>query len=308
MCEQKISMASWNWYEYDDPAKSMAFIKSCGFEAIDLDMNPFYRRSLDTQKLTSLFDNSIEYLREYFLPLKMAAAENGIEIVQSHALWPVYYPGEEERNEHIVRSLEKTIAVVAYLGCKYIVVHPYQSADKEEEKTVNLSFYRKLIPAAKQYGVTICMENLHCSNKVRHFDGPCTDVNEACWYIDTLNAEAEQEVFGFCLDFGHAMLAGRDLCRFIKTLGSRLKVLHIHENNGFGDSHVIPYTQRDRTGYENMVEWEEIMQALKEIGYKGPLSFETFFSLMKMPREVWGEALMLNSAIGRYFRKLITNH
>ena len=45
-----------------------------------------------------------------------------------------------------------------------------------------------------------------------------------------------------------------------------------------------------------------MIQGLKEIGYEGNLSFETFRGLDAMPKEVEPEALKLISAIGRYFR------
>ena len=41
---------------------------------------------------------------------------------------------------------------------------------------------------------------------------------------------------------GHANIVGLDFEKFITTLGSRLKVLHIHDNDSISDLHQIPFT------------------------------------------------------------------
>ena len=133
--------------------------------------------------------------------MKEAAKENDISISQVHGLFPMYFPGEDARNEYIIEVTEKMFAVCEYLECKTIVVHPWPAPDKtrEEEREINLNIYRKLIPAAKKYHVTICLENLFKHYDMDCYDGACSNVDEAVWYIDRLNAEAGEELFGFCL-------------------------------------------------------------------------------------------------------------
>jgi sugar phosphate isomerase/epimerase len=161
--------------------------------------------------------------------------------------------------------------------------------------------YRRMIPFAKRYGVKLCLENLYSDFNGRPIEGCCADAAEACWYIDTLNAEAGEEIFGFCFDIGHANLVGRNVLEFIRTLGPRLTILHIHDNMGEKDSHLIPCTQ----WYPGGVDWDSFIQGLKEIGYRGPLAFETFRGINLLPEDVHEEGLKLVSAIGRSFRRRI---
>ena len=41
---------------------------------------------------------------------------------------------------------------------------------------------------------------------------------------------------------GNGNLAGIDFGKFLTRLGHRLKALHIHDNDGVGDLHHIPFT------------------------------------------------------------------
>ena len=46
-----------------------------------------------------------------------------------------------------------------------------------------------------------------------------------------------------------------------------LRVLHVHDNDGHGDRHWLPYT--------GVIDWDDFSNALEEIGFEGSLSLET---------------------------------
>jgi len=129
----------------------------------------------------------------------------------------------------------------------------------------------------------------------------CADADETCRYIDTLNEMAGEELFGFCYDVGHATIMSCNIYEDLKILGKRVKLLHIHENDGVCDRHCIPYTYK-AGGNKNVTDWEDFLRGLKEIGYEGPLNFEIFASLLDVPNELVPEMLKLVNAIGRYFK------
>lgn len=303
----EVGIQSGDWYNEANPEESMCFIKECGFEAIDYDIHNVFDETFDEEKLTSFFDKSIEELLVYYESMKRAIKGNGISISQFHGVFPIYFPGEDAKNDYLIEVTEKMMAVCKFLDCPVIVIHPWTGSDihKEEEREINLNIYRRLIPTAKRYGVMVCLENMFKHDHLHGYEGACSDATEACWYIDTLNAEAGGELFGFCLDTGHLYLTARNLYQFITKLGSRLKVLHIHENNGFGDSHVLPYTQMDQTGQRAIMDWEKFFKGLAEIKYDGALSFETFRVNRIWPKEIWKEGMCFNRAIGEYFRRRI---
>ena len=56
------------WYEEDQQLEGLRFIKECGFEGIDYNFGRLYRDTLDTQKLTSFYDKSLEELYQFFAP------------------------------------------------------------------------------------------------------------------------------------------------------------------------------------------------------------------------------------------------
>ena len=125
----------------------------------------------------------------------------------------------------------------------------------------------------------------------------CSNPYEAAKYIDELNAIAGEKCFAFCLDTGHALLMGADMRRTINILGKRIETLHIHDNDGFDDQHLAPYMGR--------MDWEAFIDGLKDIGYEGTLSFETFNVLNAFDDELMLPCLKLICATGEMFRKRI---
>jgi sugar phosphate isomerase/epimerase len=247
----------------------------------------------------------VEELCAFFTPLKEAAEKHGVSIEQMHAPFPVWVR-RPDVSEHVLMAVEKSLYICEYVGCPALVVHPVSRTLKENEAPCNLAIYRHLMPTALKTGVRICLENMFRVFNGRVIEGSCSDVNEACWYIDTLNAEAGRDVFGFCLDVGHANLLGRDIKELIKKLGKRLTNLHIHDNDGREDLHGLPYAYTRKWGSQLICDWPSFVEGLKEIGYRGTLSFETFQVLCtSYPRPLWPDVLKLIAATGRYWADII---
>lgn len=304
-----IGVQSSPWFKYEDPDASFKMIKECGFNAVDFNIDGLLSpRALAKSQapLASFFDKSDEEILEFFRPVKEAAEKNGIVFSQMHAPFPMYIPDRDDVNDYTVKATAKCMMVCAYVGCPAIVVHPYTlyaSPNKDKEHEINLTFYRALMPAAKEYKVKICLENLFTGFNERRVQGACANAEEAVWYIDKLNAEAGEDCFGFCFDIGHANIVGANIRQFLNIIGKRLTILHLHDNDGFYDTHTLPYACL--TGSKLTCDWEGFMAGLRDIGYEGTLSFETFRALSAFPKDVWPETLSLISAIGRMFDKRI---
>lgn len=162
------------------------------------------------------------------------------------------------------------------------------------------------IPMAKEMGITICIENLYGSTGGHIIEGPCCNARKAAERIDRINQQYGAEVLGFCLDTGHANLIGLDFYDFIVTLGSRLKVLHIHDNDGIGDLHQIPFTFTKIRENTASTDWNGFIKGLKEIGYDKVLSFETAPVLSSFPDEMKSDVLFFIYQIGQYFANKIS--
>ena len=105
---------------------------------------------------------------------------------------------------------------------------------------------------------------------------------------------------------GNGNLAGIDFGKFLTRLGHRLKALHIHDNDGVGDLHQIPFTFTKTRENRASTDWEGFIRGLKRIGYEGVLSFETAPALTAFPGEMKEAALGFIAGVGEYFAKRIS--
>ena len=283
--------------------EALAWFKPFGFDALDLNLDSGWSSEMAAEgKIGPRYQKGIAEALEEFRPLKEALDKYGMFVGQAHSTVPLYREGMEEINAALLHAVEIDCAICQYLGCPALVIHPLNHLDKAKERELNLNMYRKMMPFAKQYGVKLCLENLFMTVAGHICAGACTEATEACWYIDTLNAEAGEELFGFCFDVGHANASGRNIRHELNVLGKRLTVLHIHDNDGARDLHQIPFTQQQPGPQRNCTDWEGFVAGLKDIGYTGTLNFETANALRGFPSELHPNVMQLISAIGRHIR------
>jgi sugar phosphate isomerase/epimerase len=277
-------------------------IREAGFDGVDFNIDHTLPSDIIASGGTvALYDAGEEALIEAMRPYKEAADRHGIEIVQMHAPFPSYVKSEAG-NAYVLKAIAACIRAAAFFSCKYLIVHPFflgydDKLTPEAEWAKNIEGYSALIPAAKKYGVTICLENMFSSHKGKIYAACCADMAEANRYIDRLNEIAGEKIFAFCLDTGHALLVGKDIYQAIRELGPRLETLHVHDNNGAQDQHLFPYM--------GVLDWERFTKGLKDAGYKGALSFETYNAMNVIDDELAFEALTFLGAVRRLFAKRV---
>ena len=76
--------------------------------------------------------------------------------------------------------------------------------------------------------------------------------------------------FGICWDTGHANMEGAQYDGIL-ALADALGAIHFHDNRGEMDEHLIPLM-----GIMNV---DEVMHALIDVGFRGPFTFEATLSL-----------------------------
>lgn len=289
--------------------KGYAEIRRAGFEAIDWNLDHAWKKSFRTGDYRGYcnFEESLDKVIEMYSEELEIIRKNGLTITQAHAPFPSYTPDCPEIFDYAIENYKRNIEFCDYAGCKNLVIHgiSYTFQDKintpETIKELNHKLYTSLIPTLLKTDVTVCLENLFSGNNGVCYQGHCSYPDDAVAEIDGLNFLAGKEVFGFCLDTGHANLLHHDLRVFIPKIGNRLKCLHIHDNNGSSDQHLAPMT--------GTVDWNRFCSALKEIGYDLDLSFETFHQT-NIAYELGEEAMFawikLIFETGNIFRKKIT--
>ena len=291
----KISIAPGEILNRHGIEEGTKLLAECGFDALDLDlgwMQPW--GCLDRPDENRWETISEEELLDTMRPYKEAAAKYGMVFGQAHASYPTYHRTEEGRNR-IDNLLARQVRVCGYLDCPRLVIHPgylyyNEQLTQEESWNANIRVFSKLIPLLKEYKVTVCIENLFLSRQRKIMDGVCSDAEEACRYVDTLNEMAGEKCFAFCLDTGHSLMLGKDMRKFIHTLGHRIEALHLNDNDGADDLHTMPYT--------GMLDWERTIDALRDVGYANTVNFEIILS--HIPAEVWPQALQYIAGVGRY--------
>ncbi|MCR5143893.1 MAG: sugar phosphate isomerase/epimerase [Lachnospiraceae bacterium] len=304
----EIGVQTHNAVMDENPEAGFQMIHDAGFTCADFSLNMYLKNTdIYKERLNGFFDQSIEELEEFFMPHKEAAMHTGVRIHQMHMPYPNFIPGAADSiNDYLLREMApKSMQICKFFECRYIVVHGlkvkhfYGSEEAEWEATEK--FLDQIFPMAKEMGITICVENIYTSAGKHILEGPCCDAKKMVERIDRINETYGAEVLGFCFDTGHANLVGIDFEKFIMTLGKRLKVLHIHDNDGIADLHQMPFTfTRTRENHPS-TDWEGFVRSLRAIGFDGVLNFETAPVLKSFPKGLRPQALHMLAEIGRYF-------
>ena len=286
------------------PEEGFALLRRAGFTCGDFSLNGYL---LNTALYASEVNAFFGELEAFFTPHKQGAAAAGITINQMHMPYPNYVPrGSRELNDYLRNVVApKSLEVCAFLGCPCLVVHglklSYYLGSEEAEWKETENFLDFLAPMAKEMGITLCIENLYEGLRDHLVEGPCCKAQKAAERIDRMNEKYHAQVLGFCFDTGHANLVGLDFEEFLTTLGHRLKVLHIHDNDGISDLHQIPFTFTKNRENRPSTDWEGFLRGLKNIRFQGTLSFETAPVLTTFPEAMKGDVLSFIARMGNYF-------
>lgn len=234
-----------------------------GFRYIDLSM---YEISENDELLAS--DNWIDNAKIIMENTQI----KGVQFVQAHS--PGGNPLSENKRtaEELLKATIRSIDVCGVLGIPNIVVHAgtIKGAGKEESFFENKKFFEKLFPAMERNNVNVLCENSTRKNVGdMYFTNSGSDIKEFVGYVN-------HPLFHACWDTGHGNCEGNQYDD-IFAIGKDLFAVHINDNSGQGDEHVLPYL-----GTVNM---DEIMTALTDINYKGVFTFECGTSLR--PARYW---------------------
>jgi sugar phosphate isomerase/epimerase len=83
--------------------------------------------------------------------------------------------------------------------------------------------------------------------------------------VTLIEDELEDLPVGICFDCGHANLLG-DVGEALEITSGHLQTMHLHDNNGRRDDHLLPY--------RGTIEWEVAMMETQKIGYDGAMILE----------------------------------
>ncbi len=182
--------------------------------------------------------------------------EQNMEVSQGHLWLYIKICTDEDALEKLYRWIDLYEAI----GIKNMVLHCDSMIDtdfsRQEKMEKNIEKLRLLAEYIKNKDITVCLENLGKTSIVKNAD-------DLLYMIDHIKSSR----FGICLDTGHLNLTDKDQRQFILKAGDKLKALHIADNHGELDDHLMPFNGGE-------IDFTEVVKALKEINYKGIFNLE----------------------------------
>jgi sugar phosphate isomerase/epimerase len=210
--------------------------------------------------------------------IRQFAADHGVSFLQGHLPVVWYSHADRSRGEgsyfdvapesdlewaRAMDVLKRWIELFSAIGIPYGVLHMGGSSLKDagwpdeaifEHRVRSLS---EIVEYADGGGMTVCLENLSFPN--------CGV--ETLEEIQALIAGVGADNLAICVDTGHAVMAGLECVEYVLGGGSSIKALHIHDNIGITDDHVLPYERK-------AIPWDRVLAALSEIGYNNLFNME----------------------------------
>lgn len=245
--------------------KAFAICKESGFDAVDYGLTGFSMNS-------AVYAGSEDAFFSYFDNIRRLAEKYELTISQTHGRTGTYMPENEEHNETVRLLTERDLRATAILGAPCCVIHfpnshRWGKQPPEVMHRVSGEMYDTFLPWAEKYKVKIAMETFGAAridgDRIRDFFADPAEFLHQYNRFDT-------EYKTMCVDTGHTHEAEsfwvpppQDM---IRILGSDISVLHLHDNNGHYDDHLLP-------GMGN-IEWPAVFEALSDIGYTGVYNFE----------------------------------
>ena len=228
-----------------------------GFRVLDFNMCALSRRQ------TTLHNDDWKFQVD---EIRNLAEKLGIVFSQSH---PPYRGRLDdlttpEARDFFRSMLLRAIEISAMLGVKWAVMHPVTAPgisafDLEENIRENQRVFGREIELAHKLNVGLAFENMCDGNQRRRFGVTACE-------LEALMDACDSPLIGICWDVGHANRQSEDQVPSIMRLGSRIKALHIDDNRGQQDLHIMPFLGN--------IAWEDVMHALYESGCQADLIYE----------------------------------
>lgn len=157
-------------------------------------------------------------------------------------------------------NLRREIDLAHHLGAHILVLHPVCLGLEEFDDRPDWPEIVRIAEYARKFGIQLAVENI--------FDSVwCLDR-----ILDRIGDDPAETNIGICIDIGHAALskdAGREpVCNYLERYADQLIHLHLHDNHGRCDDHLVPG--------EGNVDWPRVAGVLEKVGFTGSAVLEVF--------------------------------
>ncbi len=171
----------------------------------------------------------------------------------------------ENEEKHLLTC--RALIAAERMGIKWAIMHVDKKSPDMEDAIVNtVAYVKRLYAETGVKEITVTLEN----SSHRELAVPLRA-------HDILKEEGYR--VAFCLDVGHANCNRyheyENVPHAVRILGDRIKMLHLHDNEGDVDMHTAPFC--------GTLPWADTMRALKEVGYQGVFNYEVSWSKIPDP-------------------------
>jgi len=181
------------------------------------------------------------------------ASKYGLYLEHSHIpyygcdkLWTDTLDGEEILKMHI-----NSVKTAGVCSVPTLVMHPHERVMPQGTKyELFCDNLQRILEQCDKSGVNIALENLSDDGLIRKVQDMVRDVPFA----------------GLCFDSGHNNVATDGNFSLLDDYDNKVFALHIHDNNGLKDEHVMPF--------EGNVDWTGFMQSIDNTNFSGSLMLE----------------------------------
>jgi len=271
----KLSVSTAVYYRYS-LVESIKRIAEIGYSAVEIwgGRPHAYPDDITDAKI----DEIQKCIREYDLEIS--------GLIPAQFRYPTNLSIEDEKiREASISYISDSIDIAGRLEIKYVSVCPgFTIFGQSRESGYNLfkdSLYRILEHAAKFDNIEILIEPAH------KFE---TDIIIFCEDSLKLLEEINKPNLGIVIDTGHINVNKESFSDAVRLLGEHIKHIHIDDNLGYNDDHLIPG--------EGNINFEKVILDLKKINYKAFLTVELGFGYTIDPDRAVYQSLKYLNKIG----------
>ncbi len=251
----KISASSrfhtWHREGAFTPVEMIEHFHKVGFTAVDFDLETVPTMGADWKII----------LHE----MAERAAALGVDLEMGHLPFAkIKHADGSENKEQFHQNMLLAIEAAGFLGIKHAVIHPKGSQkgsreNFEKDLAANIAYMTPYVELAEHCGVKLAFENMRSPLEAEGFHRPFSTADELVALCDHFG-------HGICWDFGHAHTTGLVQSKELCKIGSRLLCLHVNDNHGALDEHLLPFF--------GTIDWGDAMQGLGRIDFPHCFNYE----------------------------------
>lgn len=305
----QISLSTTGIFDLEKPEKYIKDMINAGFDSVMLDLSIFFSK-YDLENLGKACDrikekNNTERVRRQVDHLANFCISNSVSISAVRVPYLKWDTKRTDLNLLLLQIGKNCMELCEKIACHRLIVQPlFSGIEKPDVWTENRRYYRELGELAKERNICILMEN-QCNDINGHFcRGVCADASIASEWIDLLNGELQQEIFGFCLDSGVANLCGQNMGEMALTLGKRLKSVRIRDCDGVKEASGLPFIGMSENG--SLTDWLSMIRGLRRISFDGALIMDAGSTLRGFSHLLRPQLYPLVKSVADFFKWQIT--